>query len=129
MHCSNCGVCCTETEMLLSKEDIERLKNEGYQKSEFVYFDKKGYATLKNHRGYCVFYDRKNRKCGEYTSRPAGCRVYPVIVDEEKGIIVDDICECGNTISEHEKEVKGRRVIGLLELIDIEALERRKKRL
>ena len=47
MNCSNCGVCCTETEMLLSKKDIERLEKQGYTKDYFVSYEQTlGYAEL-----------------------------------------------------------------------------------
>ncbi len=129
MHCSNCGVCCTETEMLLSKKDIKRLENKGFSQNQFVNFDKQGYAQLKNRGGYCIFYDLKNRQCSVYVNRPAGCRVYPVILDEETGIILDDICESRKSITQSEKNLKGKRVIRLLEIIDSEALERRSRKL
>jgi uncharacterized protein len=125
MDCSNCGVCCTETEMLLSKKDIKRLQKRGFEEKDFARFDKQGYATLKNRDGYCVFYDLKNRQCSVYVDRPSGCRVYPVIVDEDKGIVFDDICECASTIGEREKILKGKKVVKLLEKIDSEALQRR----
>lgn len=125
MDCSNCGVCCTETEMLLSKKDIKRLIDRGYSQKQFVRYDKQGYATLKNRDGYCVFYDRTNRRCSEYESRPSGCRVYPVIVDEEVGIILDTICESRGSISDQEKNTKGKHVVKLLEIIDAEAADRR----
>ena len=125
MHCSNCGVCCTETEMLLSKKDIKRLEKRGFSQNQFVTSDKQGYAQLKNRDGYCVFYDLKNRQCSVYVDRPSGCKVYPVIFDEEKGIVLDDVCSCGNTIGEREKALKGKKVVRLLERIDAEALERR----
>jgi len=124
MRCSNCGVCCTETEMLLSKKDIKRLEKKGFSQNLFVQYDHQGYAQLKNCDGYCVFYDRKNRQCSVYADRPAGCRVYPVILDEEAGIILDDICEARNSITCSEKKSKGKRVINLLEVIDAEALSR-----
>jgi uncharacterized protein len=124
MDCSNCGVCCTETEMLLCKRDIKRLENKGFSQNQFVSYDEQGYATLKNRDGYCVFYDLKNRRCSVYEDRPSGCRVYPVILDEDTGIILDDICEARNTISDGEKSRKGKKVIRLLEVIDAEALER-----
>ncbi len=127
MDCSNCGVCCTETEMLLSKKDIKRLADRGYSERQFVRYDKQGYATLKNRDGYCVFYDLTNRRCSEYENRPSGCRVYPVIVDEEKGIVLDSICESRGSISEQEKLVKGKHVVRLLEVIDAEAVLRRAK--
>ncbi len=124
MRCSNCGVCCTETEMLLSKKDIKRLEKKGFSQNLFVQYDRQGYAQLKNRDGYCVFYDLKNRHCSVYVDRPAGCRVYPVILDEEVGIILDDICESRNSITHSEKKSKGKRVIDLLEVIDAEALSR-----
>ena len=124
MDCSNCGICCTETEMLLCKKDIKCLEKRGFCQNQFVNFDKKGYALLKNREGYCIFYDLKNRKCSVYEDRPSGCRVYPVILDEETGIILDDICQSRNTITLEEKRIKGKKVIRLLEIIDAEASER-----
>ena len=125
MRCSNCGICCTETEMLLSEKDIARLEKKGFSKNYFVKYDNQGYAQLKNREGYCVFYNPKKRQCNIYADRPSGCRVYPVILDEEKGIVLDDICDSRNTITEKEKKLKGKRVIRLLERIDNEAANRR----
>jgi len=124
MRCSNCGVCCTETEMLLSKKDIKRLEKIGFSKNLFVVFDKHGYAQLRNREGYCFFYNRLNHQCSVYVERPSGCRVYPVILDEDKGIILDSICESRKSITQSEKNLKSKRVIRLLEIIDSEALER-----
>ena len=124
MRCSNCGVCCTETEMLLSKRDIKRLEKTGFGQNLFVVLDKHGYAQLRNREGYCFFYDRLNHQCGVYVQRPSGCRVYPVILDEDKGIILDGICDSRKSITQSEKNLKGKRVIRLLEIIDSEALER-----
>ncbi len=128
MRCSNCGVCCTETEMLLSKKDIQRLENKGYRVGEFTRFNKQGYAALKNRDGYCIFYDLTKRRCSVYLDRPSGCRVYPVIVDLDSGIFLDTICESRNTITEQEKAAKGKRVVKLLEVIDAEAQQRRLSR-
>lgn len=125
MRCSNCGVCCTETEMLLSQKDIDRLVKRGFSKGFFVKVDREGYAQLRNREGYCVFYDPKKRQCNVYDDRPSGCRVYPVIVDEEKGIILDDICESRSTVADAEKAAKGKRVVRLLQKIDSEAETRR----
>jgi uncharacterized protein len=124
MRCSNCGICCTETEMLLSKRDIRRLEKIGFIHNQFVIYDMKGYATLKNREGYCVFYDLKKRQCSIYKNRPSGCRVYPVILDEETGIVLDNICQSRMSISQSEKNLKGKRVIKLLEVIDAEASQR-----
>ena len=110
--------------MLLSKKDIKRLEKIGFSQNLFVVFDKHGYTQLRNREGYCFFYDRLNHQCSVYVFRPAGCRVYPVIVDEDKGIILDSICESRKSITQSEKNLKGKRVIRLLEIIDSEALER-----
>jgi hypothetical protein len=110
--------------MLLSKKDIKRLEKTGFSQKQFVVFDKLGYAQLKNREGYCFFYDQLNRQCSVYIERPAGCRVYPVILDEATGIILDNICESRKSITQSEKNLKGKRVIRLLEIIDSEALER-----
>lgn len=129
MRCSNCGVCCTETEMLLCLQDITRLEKKGFSKSYFARFDRQGYAVLKNRKGYCVFYNLMQRQCSVYLDRPSGCRVYPVILDEEKGIVLDDICDSRDSITKEEKKVKGERVRKLLEKIDAEAEKRHSKAL
>ena len=124
MRCSHCGVCCTETEMLLSQEDIKRIEKKGFHKKYFLKIDKEGYAQLKNRNGYCVFYNLEKRQCSIYFDKPSGCSVYPVILDEDVGIIVDDICPEKYTITFEEKEVKGKAVLKLLEVIDVEAANR-----
>lgn len=126
MHCLRCGVCCTETEMLLSNKDIERLEKKGYDRNFFVRFDSEGYATLRNHRGYCVFYDTEKRRCKVRAQRPSGCRVYPVIYDENKGITVDTICPSRNSVTDKQKAKRGAKVLKLLKTIDAEAKQRRK---
>ena len=122
-----CGICCQETDMLLSTEDITRLEWKGYGEDSFVRFDKEGYALLRNRQGHCVFYNNEERRCDVYACRPSGCRVYPVIYDEEEGIVVDSICHAQGTITEQEKARRGKRVLKLLEKIDNEAKIRRSK--
>jgi uncharacterized protein len=113
--------------MMLSTEDISRLERRGFGRDSFVRFDTEGYALLRNRQGHCVFYNVQEGRCDVYGSRPSGCRVYPVISDEEKGIIVDSICRAQATISEQEKAKRGKRVVRLLEKIDGEAQSRRSK--
>lgn len=111
--------------MLLADEDIERLERKGYSKQFFTRFDGKGYATLRNQQGCCVFYDAENQRCKVYADRPLGCRIYPVMYDEEKGIVVDAICHAKDTVTEKQKAKRGKKVLKLLEKIDAEATERR----
>jgi Fe-S-cluster containining protein len=124
MHCLRCGVCCSETEMLLATEDIERLLRKGYRKTFFAKLDSKGYLTLKNFDGFCVFYDKEKQRCKVRAIRPAGCRIYPVMYDEDKGIVIDDICPAGDAINEKQKAKRGEQVLKLLKRIDAEAQER-----
>jgi Fe-S-cluster containining protein len=125
MHCLRCGVCCKETEMLLSTKDIERLEKKGYTRNFFVEFDIDGYATLKNQHGYCFFYDQEKRRCKVRAHRPLGCRIYPVIYDENKGIILDSICPSRNSVTDKQKAKRGEKVLKLLKTIDAEAEQRR----
>ena len=111
--------------MMLSNEDIERLERKGYGRDFFVRFDKECYAILRNLKGNCVFFDPEKRVCRERTSRPLGCRIYPVMHDEDKGIVTDDICSARSTISEKQKAKKGKKVLELLKRIDAEAEKRR----
>jgi len=111
--------------MLLSNEDIERLERKGYVRDFFVRFDKEGYATLRNQDGNCVFFDPEKRACRERENRPLGCRIYPVMHDEDKGTVIDEICPAKDTISEKQKAKKGKKVLKLLKRIDAEAEKRR----
>jgi Fe-S-cluster containining protein len=121
MRCSHCGLCCTETEMLLSETDVERLIKNGFEEKQFVRRDKKGYLRLRNRQRYCTFYDARLRRCRVYRRRPEGCRLYPVIYSVEDGVIVDDLCLVKDTISRDELKLKGRKVVKLLARIDLEA--------
>jgi hypothetical protein len=111
--------------MLLSEKDIERLERKGYSREFFVRFDSEGYATLRNQRGHCVFYDVKKRRCKVRANRPLGCRIYPVIYDEDKGIVVDSICPSRSSVDEKQKAKRGKKVLKLLKTIDAEAEKRR----
>ena len=113
--------------MLLSEEDIRRLERKGYDRDFFAHYDSESYVTLRNYRGYCVFYDVEKRRCKVRAIRPLGCRIYPVVYDEEKGIAVDSICPAQIPVTEKQKAKRGKKVLKLLEKIDDEAKKRRFK--
>ena len=125
MYCSHCGLCCEKTEMLLSDADVERLERMGYERQEFVRFDRHGFVRLRNRRGFCVFYDVERCRCKIYRHRPLGCRVYPVIFSEQEGIVLDNLCPMKSTVSKIELERKGKKLMELLQRIDAEAINRR----
>jgi Fe-S-cluster containining protein len=122
MDCSHCGMCCEKTEMMLSNTDVERLEKMGYYRQKFVRYDRLGFVRLKNHRGFCVFYDVEKCRCRIYEHRPSGCRIYPVIYSEQEGIILDDLCPMKDTVSKVELKRKGKNVMELLQRIDAEAI-------
>jgi Fe-S-cluster containining protein len=124
MKCTHCGLCCEETEMLLTNADITALEKLGYPTRSFVHFSKKGTAQLRNNRGTCVFYNTEERRCKVYKLRPLGCRIYPVIYSEEEGIVRDDLCPEKSTVSEKEEERKCKQLLKLLKKIDRETRQR-----
>ncbi|RLI14417.1 YkgJ family cysteine cluster protein [Candidatus Bathyarchaeota archaeon] len=124
MRCSHCGKCCENTEMPLSEADIKRLEKAGFHREDFVQYDSRGYARLQNREGYCVFYDKKRRRCRVYKYRPLGCRIYPIIFSEDEGIIVDDLCPMKDTVSKSEVKKKGMLLVRLLRKLDEEAESR-----
>jgi len=85
-----CIKCCLETEMPLLKEDIERIKGLGFDYDYFV-VNRDGWLQLKNYDGRCVFNDGK--QCLIYENIPKGCKLYPIIYDEDKNCTaLDENC-------------------------------------
>lgn len=119
MRCSNCDICCKETMMELSSEDIEWLERKGYHLKEFSVIND-GVTQLRNVDGYCYFYNRANKKCKIYEIRPLGCYLYPIVDLANEGAIVDDLCPMGQTISEQEFRTKEKILDKLLKKLDNE---------
>ena len=90
----NCVKCCIETRMPLSRIDIETISQQGHRFKDFVV--KRGRERyLKNRNGRCVFLQGKG--CMIYTYRPEGCRLYPLVSNENYGeAIIHDLCPYGN---------------------------------
>jgi uncharacterized protein len=75
--------------MMLLDEDVSRIKELGYEESDFATWSD-GFRILKNSReDRCVFHDGK--QCTIYENRPAGCKLYPVIYDEDLKLAMKDI--------------------------------------
>ena len=119
MRCSNCGRCCEETQMELSSKDIERLEEAGYHREEFAVTDG-NVIRLRNVNGWCFFYSLTDGKCQVYGKRPLGCYLYPVVYFVHEGVMVDELCPRGHTISEQELRSKGKILVNLLKMIDNE---------
>ena len=69
-------------------EDVNRILGLGFKQNAFVNF-LDGFKVLKNSsEGRCVFHDGK--RCTIYENRPVGCKLYPVIFDEDLNLPVKD---------------------------------------
>lgn len=77
--------------MILALKDIGRIESLGFKLESFTEWDGVFYR-LKNINGHCVFYDEAKGKCLIYSYRPVGCQLYPLVFDEEKGVIMDSDC-------------------------------------
>lgn len=87
---NKCIKCCIETSMILSNDDIKSIEGMGYDKNYFVRI-KEGWLKLKNKNGRCVFHNGKI--CLIYKNRPEGCKIYPLIFNEEYGsAVIDEEC-------------------------------------
>jgi Fe-S-cluster containining protein len=125
MRCSNCQKCCTETMMELSEADMARLERRGHKRSDFSYIGVDGIPRLRNVGVFCYFYDADRKRCREYASRPLGCALYPVNIDQDGGLVLDGLCPQAETLSAQEVRLKGRRLKALIATIDAEAAARK----
>ncbi|MBD3340675.1 MAG: hypothetical protein GF353_16325 [Candidatus Lokiarchaeota archaeon] len=108
--CRQCGKCCKETNMILSKFDIQtilRYNSEFKKNEDFSTLDKNNNRILKNVNGYCIFYNRNTRLCKIYEYRPQGCKFYPLVYDvKKKKCKLDSICPIPNAFYDSRKELK-----------------------
>ena len=74
--------------MLLLEEDVQRIVSLGFKEGSFA-VESDGFKMLRNSSaGRCVFHD--GEQCTIYSNRPAGCRLYPIIFDEDLNRPVKD---------------------------------------
>ncbi|MDG6223422.1 MAG: YkgJ family cysteine cluster protein [Candidatus Bathyarchaeota archaeon] len=122
MRCSNCGICCEQTMMELSSNDVHQLNVKGYHLEEFAVIDKYG-IRLRNVDGYCYFYSRTKKRCKIYENRPLGCYIYPVMHVTNEGVaMIDESCPRGKSVSKKELRTKEKILDKLLKKIDNEIL-------
>jgi Fe-S-cluster containining protein len=81
--------------MILTRSDITRLEKRGYKG---FYTKRGGFYRLININGKCVFLEPSN-ECLVYEDRPAGCRGYPLVYDEERGVVLDEECPLASSVS------------------------------
>jgi hypothetical protein len=74
--------------MPLLNEDLLRIGKLGF-KEEYFAIESEGFKVLRNSdKGRCVFHD--GERCTIYANRPSGCKLYPVIFDENMNQAVKD---------------------------------------
>lgn len=113
-----CHDCCLETEMPLTRRDVERLATRGHDPAAFTLVED-GFTFLANVEGRCFFLGTEGR-CTEYGHRPEGCRLYPLVMDEEmSAFVMDHICPHSDTVDAAEEDETA-----LMELLDRMARER-----
>jgi|Deesub1362B_J571_1020462.scaffolds.fasta_scaffold73576_1 hypothetical protein len=109
-----CGKCCYDTEMPLTKGDVERITTSGFKLEDFsVVID--GVRRLRNVGGRCFFL--QNDRCKIYEHRPEGCRIYPLVLNEDGDVVVDDICPLKSKIEEKITEELAEKARKALERI------------
>ncbi|MFP4112371.1 MAG: YkgJ family cysteine cluster protein [Candidatus Woesearchaeota archaeon] len=75
--CKRCGKCCNEATCLVGDSDIARWKKENrydiIERLEKYHI----WHTISRKDDFCIFYDRKNKKCLIYKTRPESCANFP----------------------------------------------------
>lgn len=90
--------------MPVSSSDLKRILKAGYRLEHFSVKTKEGWR-LKNRSGRCVFLLKTG--CGIYSHRPDGCRLYPLVYDEnQKRAMIDSHCPYGHEFKVQKNDVK-----------------------
>ena len=104
-----CVKCCLETRMPLSNPDLKRILKLGYKLECFAEKTQGGWR-LKNNSGRCVFL--LEERCGIYSHRPEGCRLYPVVYDEnQKKSAIDLLCPYGYLFNVRRNDVARLKIL------------------
>jgi|GEM_PF-113378 len=120
-----CDLCCRATEMPLTREDVGRIRELGFDEKEFVE-GSEGWLRLRNTAGgLCVFL--RDGLCSIYPHRPGGCRLYPAVFDIDAGRAVLDP-ECPHRHGFGPAEASGPAVRRLVDRLRRERRDRRRRR-
>jgi Fe-S-cluster containining protein len=86
--------------MLLLEDGVERIVSLGFKEGPFA-VESDGFKMLRHgSAGRCVFHDVE--QCTIYSNRPAGCRLYPIVFDENLNYPVKDaFCPTGMSLASH----------------------------
>lgn len=125
-----CAACCYETEMPITEEDARRLEARGHKREDFAEADGDGILTLRNidnadpaGKRHCYFL--RSDLCSVYEARPAGCRIYPFVLDASATRVVRDE-DCPHRREFAQDAGAGRRLRVLWGAIGAEAAKRKR---
>jgi Fe-S-cluster containining protein len=105
----SCVKCCIDTRMPLTRLDIARISRQGYKLKDFV-VKRKRERRLKNRNGRCVFLG--DNGCKIYSSRPEGCRLYPLVYNEYNGKgFIHDFCPYGQEFKVSKDDIEKLNVL------------------
>jgi Fe-S-cluster containining protein/dUTPase len=117
-----CQVCCLETEMPLTEDDLAGLTALGHGPEAFSVMSPDGRTTLANVNGRCHFLG-SDGLCIVYDHRPEGCALYPLVLDETSGaVVVDEVCPHGAEVRPSRRDTD--RVRSLLARLERERARR-----
>lgn len=85
-----CAVCCHDTHMPVTEDDVAKLAALGHDRSAFTIIGDEGFLQLANVDGKCFFL--KDEQCSVYASRPQGCRIYPFVLTQTGNLTRDEDC-------------------------------------
>ena len=106
-----CSACCHDTAMPLREADAARLAARGHDPARFARRDD-GWLLLRNEAGRCVFL--RDDRCSVYEDRPEGCRLYPLVYEEDAGPALDELCPWRDDFAAHGRDPQARRRLDAL---------------
>lgn len=119
---TKCYRCCMNTNMLLSHHDVKTIEGLGYPK-DFFLIQKNGWLQLKNNQGRCVFHTTE--QCCIYDHRPEGCKLYPIVYQNDTSQIMLDN-DCPQRHQFELTETAKQQLIRLLEHLQQERMQRKR---
>ncbi|MBT4058928.1 MAG: YkgJ family cysteine cluster protein [Euryarchaeota archaeon] len=116
---NQCSKCCRQTEMPLLISDITRLEAAGHDSSSFSIVLPDGSVRLANSPATqaCVFLKTESPDlhapgtCQAWDSRPEGCRIYPLVLDELDEPFLDELCPHRDQFPPPPVGLKGRLLV------------------
>lgn len=93
-----CALCCHDTEMPVTEDDVARLVARGHDRAAFTRRSPEDgvlyLRTVEPAEGMsgrpCFFL--KDGRCSAYGDRPQGCRIYPFVLTVDQYLVRDEDC-------------------------------------